>query len=291
MRTRLVGVLLRDVDAVATRTLELAKFELIHGRAELLAELPGRLGAVTEDDVRSAAADAAPGPPSRPRTRRRRCPVTRSAVPDLTTAPDATRCPTSPRRAGRRSCARREATLDSGLRVVAVRKPGVPIVEMRLRLPFLSPKPAHPAQAMLLSDTLLTGAGDRDRAGLAADLQGIGADLSASVDADRLVLGGNVLATGLRGLLEIVAGVLTEASYPTGEVTTERDRLVERLGMARARAAVIAGEALAERMWDDHPYAHDLARPEAVAEVTRAQLRALHRIAGAARRRHARARR
>ncbi len=60
VRTRLVGVLLRDVDAVATRTLELAKFELIHGRAELLAELPGRLGAVTEDDVRSAAATLRP---------------------------------------------------------------------------------------------------------------------------------------------------------------------------------------------------------------------------------------
>ncbi len=203
--------------------------------------------------------------------------MTRSAVPDLTTAPELSAVPdlATPRRPKKLRSA--EATLDSGLRVVAVRKPSVPIVEMRLRLPFLSPKPVHPAQAMLLSATLLTGAGDRDRAGLAADLQGIGADLSASVDADRLVLGGNVLATGLRGLLEIVAGVLTEATYPTGEVTTERDRLVERLGMARARAAVIAGEALAERMWDDHPYAHDLARPEAVAEVTRAQLRALHR--------------
>ena len=32
-----------------------------------------------------------------------------------------------------------------GLRVAAVRTPGVPIVEMRLRLPFLSAKPTHPA--------------------------------------------------------------------------------------------------------------------------------------------------
>ncbi len=44
-----------------------------------------------------------------------------------------------------------EATLDNGLRVAAVRKPGVPIVEMRLRLPFLSAKPTHPAQATVLS--------------------------------------------------------------------------------------------------------------------------------------------
>ena len=45
-----------------------------------------------------------------------------------------------------------EAVLDNGLRVIAVRKPGVPIVELRLRLPFLSAKPAHPAHATLLGE-------------------------------------------------------------------------------------------------------------------------------------------
>ncbi|WP_375476777.1 M16 family metallopeptidase [uncultured Jatrophihabitans sp.] len=55
VRTRLVSVLLRDLDAVISRTLELAKFQLVHGRAELIAELPGRLAAVREDDVRAAA--------------------------------------------------------------------------------------------------------------------------------------------------------------------------------------------------------------------------------------------
>jgi hypothetical protein len=37
------------------RVLELAKFELIHERAELLAELPDRLAAVPEDAVSAAA--------------------------------------------------------------------------------------------------------------------------------------------------------------------------------------------------------------------------------------------
>jgi zinc protease len=43
-----------------SRTLDLAKFELIYGRAELIAELPGRLAAVTEDDIRAAAAQLRP---------------------------------------------------------------------------------------------------------------------------------------------------------------------------------------------------------------------------------------
>ena len=49
MRTRLVSVLLRELDAVISRTLEFAKFELLHGRAELIAELPRRLAGVTEE--------------------------------------------------------------------------------------------------------------------------------------------------------------------------------------------------------------------------------------------------
>ncbi len=60
VRTRLVGVLLRELDAVLSRTLEFAKFELIHGRAELVAELPARLQSVTDDDVRAAAAQFRP---------------------------------------------------------------------------------------------------------------------------------------------------------------------------------------------------------------------------------------
>ncbi|MGI8677587.1 MAG: M16 family metallopeptidase [Jatrophihabitans sp.] len=55
VRTRLTSVLLRDMDAVISRTLEFAKFELVHGRAELIAELPSRLAARSVDDIRAAA--------------------------------------------------------------------------------------------------------------------------------------------------------------------------------------------------------------------------------------------
>jgi predicted Zn-dependent peptidase len=60
VRTRLVSVLVRDLDAVISRTLEFAKFELVHGRAELIAELPGRLAAVTDADIRAAAGTLRP---------------------------------------------------------------------------------------------------------------------------------------------------------------------------------------------------------------------------------------
>ena len=60
VRTRLASVLLRELDAVLSRTLNFAKFELIYGRAEMVAELPGRLAAISEDAVRAAAAALRP---------------------------------------------------------------------------------------------------------------------------------------------------------------------------------------------------------------------------------------
>jgi predicted Zn-dependent peptidase len=60
VRTRLSGVLLRELDAVLSRTLEFAKFELIHGRAELALELPVLLRDVTDGAVAEAAAALRP---------------------------------------------------------------------------------------------------------------------------------------------------------------------------------------------------------------------------------------
>ncbi len=189
-------------------------------------------------------------------------------------APTAVPALTKPRKA--RKLAIEQRTTDSGLSVVAVRKPGVPLVELRLRVPLLSAAKSHPARAELLADSLLTGAGDYDRAGLAAAVQSFGGDLSVNVDADRMVISANVLATGLTKLLDVLAVVLTEATFDAREVALERDRLAEKLAMARSRAGVIASERLAERMWGAHPYALDLPQPDAVAATTAAQLRKLH---------------
>ncbi len=60
VRTRLTSVLLRELDAVLGRTLAFAKFELVFGRAELVLELPTVLAAVTEQQIRAAAAQLRP---------------------------------------------------------------------------------------------------------------------------------------------------------------------------------------------------------------------------------------
>ncbi|MCW2623271.1 MAG: peptidase domain protein [Frankiales bacterium] len=169
-----------------------------------------------------------------------------------------------------------ETTLPNGLRVLAVRRPGVPLVELRLRIPFAGKGDTHAAKAQLLGDTLLSGTEARSAERIAIDLQGLGGSLSASADSDRLAFGGSVLSRGLPGLLALLGEVLTSATYPKREVDGERDRLVQELAIYRSQPGVIAREALLHRMYGDHPYGRELPTAEAVEAVKAVALRTLH---------------
>jgi predicted Zn-dependent peptidase len=173
-----------------------------------------------------------------------------------------------------------EATLDNGLRVLVVRRQGVPLVELRLRVPFAAPAGkrgrAHVAQSSLLSDTMLLGTARRDAATLARDLQALGGTLSVGSDPDRLGFAASVMVDGLPGLLGLLSEVLTSASYPKHEVKGERGRLLQELAIHRSSPGVVAREALLARMYGDHPYGRDLPEDADVEATTPSRLRALH---------------
>jgi zinc protease len=177
-----------------------------------------------------------------------------------------------------------DTVLPNGLRVLAVRRSTVPMVELRLRIPFGSNASedsvaAHAAQAELMAETLLTGTARRDRVRIDTDLALIGGDLAASVDPERLSISGTALASGLDALLDVLGDVLTGAEFPESEVDRERDRLVERIGMARSQPGVIAREALQRKRYGDHPFAQEMPEASDVAAVDAGRVRALHRDA------------
>ncbi len=172
-----------------------------------------------------------------------------------------------------------EQVLPNGLRVLAAHRPGVPMVEVRLRVPFGGDDPEHPAVAELLSSTLLTGTEARDRVGIDDELAAVGADLGVSVDPERLQIGGSGLSDGLPDLLAVLADVLTSATHPDAEVARERDRLVERISVARAQPRTIAREALQRKRFGDHPITREMPLGEEVAAVTAEQVRALQAAA------------
>ncbi len=128
-----------------------------------------------------------------------------------------------------------DVTLPSGLRVLAAHRPGVPMAEIRLRVPFAPDEGTddaavarHLAAAELLSATLLTGTAARDRVAIDDDLAGVGADLGVSVDPERLQVGGSGLAAvtpeqvraaaaALRGQGRAVLVVEPGAPQPTAD--------------------------------------------------------------------------
>jgi zinc protease len=166
-----------------------------------------------------------------------------------------------------------ERTLDSGLTVIAIRRPAVPLVELRLRVPFGR---ASLPRATLLSQALFTGTGTMTSIDIAAELQAVGGGLSAGLDPDRLLITGNSLAGGLDRMLEILASVLTDPAYPAEEVATERDRLVDNIQVAGTQPSHLARTALLKQMFGKHPYAVQTPEAEQVKGVRPAQLRALH---------------
>jgi zinc protease len=157
-----------------------------------------------------------------------------------------------------------------------VNAPAVPMVELRLRIPFAGTDPRHAARAEVLAATILTGTERRDRVAIDTDLALVGGELDAGVDPERLSISGNALASGFDTLLDVLADALTGATYADDEVGRERARLVERIAVARSQPSVIAREALQKHRYGDHPFTREMPEASDVETVTAAEVRALH---------------
>jgi predicted Zn-dependent peptidase len=98
-------------------------------------------------------------------------------------------------------------------------------------------------------------------------VQRIGGSLHASPHGDWFLLSGSVLAEHLAEMLEIVAEVLSDASYPAGEVAADRSRVAEEVLIDLSRPEVLAGQELRRRLYPRHPYATGLPSPGSLGRV------------------------
>jgi predicted Zn-dependent peptidase len=167
-------------------------------------------------------------------------------------------------------------TLHNGLKVLAASRRGVPVVELRLRVPARTRTHRDQAVNLLLVQTTLAGTRELSRLELARRIEDAGASLSFAADADAILVSGQVLAIHLTQLLRLLADLVYGASYPDEEVTAERERLIQRLRMARSKASVSARETLLRHLWRTHPYGEYLPDADTVAAITPDTLRAAH---------------
>ena len=168
-------------------------------------------------------------------------------------------------------------TLKSGLTLMAVRRAGVPRVEVRLRIPTGTSRPGDGARDRLLAATLTAGTSASDSVGLAERLQRVGGALDASAGVEEVVLAGSSLANRLPEFLELVGEVLTDAQYPATEVDVHQARIKQELTITRSQPTVVAQYALLGRMFPKHPYGRGLPEPDAVDAVNAQALKRWHR--------------
>jgi zinc protease len=170
-----------------------------------------------------------------------------------------------------------ELELMGGLHAIAVRRPQVPLVQLRLAFPLPARQMTHPAVPLVFSRSILAGTERHDREGLAAAVERIGGRLTATVAGDHFVLSASALANRLQELLALVGEVLSGATYPTAEVKADRVRTSDRILLMLSRPEVLADEALAARLFGSHPYGAPVPRPDALLRVGATTVRKLHR--------------
>ena len=170
-----------------------------------------------------------------------------------------------------------ERVLPSGLRVVAVRRATVSLVQVRLRIPSAVRREADLARATLMGRTMMLGTAERSQGELAEALQRIGGSIRVDEGADGLSLSGEALRSGFGDLLGLLAEVLTSAAYPKAAVEREAGRFGDQLKRALSQPGVTADEAWLLRRYGEHPYGREYPTPGEVADVAPGSLRAAHR--------------
>ena len=162
--------------------------------------------------------------------------------------------------------------LPNGLRVLIARRPGIPRFESRLVLPIAGDQ----ARLRVLTETVLAGTAELTSREIAERLQGMGGGLGSFADAEQLVVGGSCLSSYRSDFLALFGSVLQGAAFPPDEVAIERDRVVQEIALLRSQPGVIAADALAARLYNQHPYGRGTPDPDAVERVRAPVLRRLH---------------
>ncbi|MFI5678367.1 M16 family metallopeptidase [Streptomyces cellulosae] len=166
--------------------------------------------------------------------------------------------------------------LDNGLRVVVCSAPAVPLVEIRLAVPYAAAGPGEVALCQLLARILLQGTAHRDAAGYDAALAGHGATLNAGADSHKLTVAGHTMAGSLPAVLALLAETVRRPRLTRDVVIPERERLARRIRLATHQPAALAQHALLRRRYGEELAARRQPTPELAAACTPDDLAELH---------------
>ena len=172
-----------------------------------------------------------------------------------------------------------EMTLANGLQLAIVRDARLPIVSFRLA--FRGGDSTDPPEVTGLSDMmshlLSEGTANRSSLQIAEQVERLGATLSASSASDYAAVAASALSVYVDEILELMADVTLQPSFPDNEIELARENTKQMLIQQRAQPNFLASEQTAKVMFGEHPYARISPTPQSLDAMTRETFIEVHR--------------
>ncbi len=170
-------------------------------------------------------------------------------------------------------------TLGNGLQVVLAESRAFPKISAQLFFRSGNAVVAHtaPGLADLTASVVRTGTASRTSRQIEEDLRRMGADLGAHSGADSSAIATSGLSEFSGELLELLADLARNASFPENEFERERRQKLEELKIERTTPGFLANERFRRVLFGEHPYAIVAPTEDQVAAYRRAELEDFYR--------------
>ncbi|HKG97844.1 MAG TPA: pitrilysin family protein, partial [Pyrinomonadaceae bacterium] len=173
----------------------------------------------------------------------------------------------------------RETTLSNGLTLVVVEDSRLPLVSYRLafRIGGAFDPPTLPGLIDLLAGLLPEGTQSKTSKEIADEVARMGASISAGASSDYTIVAASALAQFNDPIMDLLAEVALEPSFPENEVELAKENTKESLRQQRAQPSFLASEMVARVMFGDHPYSIVAPTPESIDRSSREEFVKFHR--------------
>lgn len=173
----------------------------------------------------------------------------------------------------------RETTLRNGLSLVVVEDDRLPLVSYRLAFPVggAFDPPDLPGLTDLLAGLLPEGTESKTSKEIAEEVARMGASLTAGATSDYTIVAASALSQFNDPVLDLIAEVILEPSFPESEVALAKQNTKESLRQQRAQPSFLASEMVSRVMFGDHPYSVVAPTPESVDRCSREDFVKFHR--------------
>jgi zinc protease len=189
--------------------------------------------------------------------------------------------PASPGRADEFKTPKPEsATLKNGLRLLVLRRPGVPLVQMQVQFPAgsMADPVGKEGLASLTARLLSRGTEKRDAAAFAEQVEFLGGSLDAGVAHERSLVSGEFAARDFETGLGLMAEMVRQPAFAGEEFEKERGLALAGLEQALDDPESLADLAFTRWMYGAHPYGRPPGGTKtSLASLTRADVVAFHR--------------